>query len=149
MDNLCKVISSTLSKAQYALSQKLFDEYEQSCELIYKNIYGIIKGDISDSIEHIIKNSALSTIAQSQNSIEFTTESLIKYKHNDDSSTYGDDNNESDIEYINSIKKLFISKQKAKNMAFAKAFSQTQIFAVFVDKIIEDKSKGVYYNSSK
>lgn len=54
---------------------------------------------------------------------------------------------ESEIEYFESIQKLLIANQKD-NVSFIKAFSQTQIFAVFVDKITANKFKGVYDNLS-
>lgn len=136
LNNLKSNIIQNLSKAQYYLSSKMFDDYQCACEQLYKNIYGIFKNEIADLIIRILKNENLG----SQSSFEFTSETLVKYKNdslgNEIINTSGpNDTNEED--YKKFIQKQFIKFQKKENIGFATAFSQTQLFASYVDNAIE------------
>lgn len=134
LNNLKMIINQNLSDAQYALSKKMNDNYETACEMLYKNIYGIIKSEIADVIVNIVKKKS----SNSQNSFEFTSET---FKYKNDSLGGLSINDLSDDDYKKCLKKSFIKVQKKKNLDFAKFFSQTQIFASYVDELIENLKK--------
>ena len=136
LNNLKSNIIQNLSKAQYYLASKMFDDYQSACEQLYKNIYGIFKNEFGDLIIRILKNENLG----SQSSFEFTSETLVKNKNdslgNEIINTSGPkDTNEED--YKRFIQKQFIKFQKKENIEFATAFSQTQLFASYVDDALE------------
>ena len=136
LNNLKSNIIQNLSKAQYYLASKMFDDYQSACEQLYKNIYGIFKNEFGDLIIRILKNENLG----SQSSFEFTSETLVKNKNdslgNEIINTSGPkDTNEED--YKRFIQKQFIKFQKKENIEFATAFSQTQLFASYVDDSLE------------
>ena len=136
LNNLKSNIIQNLSKAQYYLASKMFDDYQSACEQLYKNIYGIFKNEFGDLIIRILKNENLG----SQSSFEFTSETLVKNKNdslgNEIINTSGPkDTNEED--YKRFIQKQFIKFQKKGNIEFATAFSQTQLFASYVDDALE------------
>ena len=136
LNNLKSNIIQNLSKAQYYLASKMFDDYQSACEQLYKNIYGIFKNEFGDLIIRILKNENLG----SHSSFEFTSETLVKNKNdslgNEIINTSGPkDTNEED--YKRFIQKQFIKFQKKENIEFATAFSQTQLFASYVDDALE------------
>ena len=140
LNNLKGNILQSLTKAQYYLANKMNDDYQSSCEQLYKNIYGIFKNELCDLIVRILKNENLG----SQSSFEFTSETLAKYKNDSLGNEIANnseikDTNEDD--YKKFIQHHFVKCQKKENFEFANAFVQTQIFASFVDDTLEQLKK--------
>ena len=140
LNNLKGNILQSLTKAQYYLANKMNDDYQSSCEQLYKNIYGIFKNELCDLIVRILKNENLG----SQSSFEFTSETLAKYKNDSLGNEIANnseikDTNEDD--YKKFIQHHFVKCQKKENSEFANAFVQTQIFASFVDDTLEQLKK--------
>lgn len=97
----------------------MYDDYESSCEMVYKNIHALLKNELCDDIEKIIKENDQRKFYKNE----------AKMNVRDSCKSYNTD-------YFEFVQKQFVFNQKTNNKDFASAFSQTQIFAAYVDKIL-------------
>lgn len=124
LNNLKQVIHIYLSKTKYFLEQKMYDNYETSCEMVYKNVNALIKSELCEGIDKIIR------------------ENDQRSFYNKEGRTHiRDSSNSMNTDYFEFIQKQFVINQKSDNKEFANAFSQTQIFAGYVDKVIMQMNK--------
>lgn len=56
LKNLKIVLKNNLDNAQYYIKTKKYDEYNNYCEMIYKNVYESMKSGLADEIETLIKS---------------------------------------------------------------------------------------------
>jgi hypothetical protein len=51
LKNIKHIVNNNLSMAKYYINMKKVEEFEKYCEIIYKNIYEILKYELADEIE--------------------------------------------------------------------------------------------------
>ena len=139
LGHMKQIISQNMSQIHFYASSKLNDYYVQACEQLYKNIYGIIKENIAEEIEKCLR---IDNIFGLSNSLEFTSETIRKYRSDSFDvecfNSYDKFNNTNyEDEYKKYLQNVFIKNQKKENKSFAKVFVETQIFASYVDDIID------------
>ena len=138
LGNMKKIIIQNLSQIHFYASSKRNEDYIQACEQLYKNIYGIIKENVAEEIDKIVRNESIFGFA---NSLKFSSETMKKYRSDSldlDNCVIGDNDNDYEEEYKKYLQNMFIKNQKNENKDFAKEFVATQIFASYVDDVIEN-----------
>ena len=123
-DNLLYSLKNNFSELKIDIDNKNKENYILTCEKIYKNIYGNIQNEICNKIEYIsdkhknlLKKSSYGKSIDTLKTEELELRTNIR---NEFIETYSNKNNESD---------------------FYKIFSQTQIFASYLDSYIEKINK--------
>ena len=123
-DNLLYCLKNNFSELKIHLNNKNSENYILTCEKIYKNIYGNIQNEICNKIEYISD----------------------KHKNLLKKSSYGksiDTLKTEELELRAKIRNEFIETYSNKNSEydFYKIFSQTQIFASYLDSYIDNINK--------
>ena len=119
--NLCHSLKNNYAELKFENKKTKSGNYCKIIEKIYKNIYGSIKQDICTKIDFICDKYKESL---KKSSLAITNESLSK----------------KELDIRQKIKNEFISTycDLNKNYDFYRIFSQTQIFASYLDKYIEN-----------
>lgn len=105
------------------MTQNKKEEYEQICQLIYKDIYQILKAEIADTIEKALYN-------YSPSKEEIGAENIERHKSNS-KEEYSIEDSEDKEEFC----KHFLSLINGKDKGFWENFIQTQLFSVYADSL--------------
>ena len=125
-DNLLYCLKNNFSELKIHINNKNSENYTLTCEKIYKNIYGSIQNEICNKIEYISnKHKNLLKKSSYGKSIDtLKTEEL-----------------ELRVKIRNEFIETYSNKNKNSESDFYKIFSQTQIFASYLDSYIEKINK--------